>query len=294
MPAGPSSLGNRDAYGGPTVRPRSSTSDGGVPPLIGSAGMGNAARSPGRGWIPIEGAARAAVRAGVHADPYAFWMSYYKSHDETPGELHETVRLLGASQRMRDVEAALRGYLTHRARNAEAWMYRALALAIRMNHGSPADVSMSLNYAADLAQRSHNPNDLVSVADTLLMLGQLDRVGALVDEAAERVPHRNDPLMMSVNLALRLRTRYAWLPRWRSCWPWVGRARTISSAPRCRRVAALLAKSLREDGRDRDAVALLGSPEGLRGSGRLYPPELGRLCRLRPGRRRAARRDGQL
>ena len=119
--------------------------------------MGNAARSPGRGLIPIEGAARAAARAGVHADPYAFWMSYYKTHDETPGELHETVRLLGASRRMRDVEAALRGYLDHRAKNAEAWMYRALALAIRMNHGSPADVQTSLNYAADLAAAVAQP-----------------------------------------------------------------------------------------------------------------------------------------
>ena len=43
---------------------------------------------------------------------------------------------------MRDVEAALQGYLWNRGSNAEAWMYRALAMAIEMNQGSPADVKI--------------------------------------------------------------------------------------------------------------------------------------------------------
>ena len=152
---------------------------------------------------------------------------------------------------MRDVEAALRGYLTHRAKNAEAWMYRALALAIRMNHGSPADVSMSLNYAADLAQRSHNANDLVSVADTMFLLGQNDRVGALVDEAAAKVPHRNEPLKMSINLAQRLkdpvRMKDALEKLLALGWP--GEDEYVRTE--CRRQADLLARSLREDGRER-------------------------------------------
>ena len=35
---------------------------------------------------------------------------------------------------MRDVEAVLRGYLWNRP-DKEAWMYRALAMAIRINQG---------------------------------------------------------------------------------------------------------------------------------------------------------------
>ena len=50
-------------------------------------------------------------------------------------------------------------------------MYEALAMAIEMNHGSPADTKTSLNYAADLAQKTHNPNFLVSVADQMYMKG---------------------------------------------------------------------------------------------------------------------------
>ena len=51
---------------------------------------------------------------------------------------------------MRDVEAALKGYLWNRGNNAEAWMYRALAMAIQMNQGSPADVKI----VAELRGRS--------------------------------------------------------------------------------------------------------------------------------------------
>ncbi len=112
----------------------------------------------------------------MHTDPSTFWLGYYKTHNESSGELHETVRLLGANQRMRDVQAALCGYLTHRSKNAEAWMYRALAMAIHMNHGSRSDVDTALELRARTwPRRSHNPNDLVSVADTMALLDHYDR-----------------------------------------------------------------------------------------------------------------------
>ena len=52
-----------------------------------------------------------------------------------------------------------------------------------------------------MAQRSHNPNDLVRAADQLFLRGYLDRVGALLDEATKKVPHNYFPLVMSINLA---------------------------------------------------------------------------------------------
>jgi hypothetical protein len=257
MPAGPSSLGNRNAYDGPTIKPKSSTPAIGVPPLVRPGGAaGGSERSPGRGLIPIEGAARAAVRSTVHTDPFAFWMSYYKTHDESAGELHETVRLLGANERMRDVEAALRGYLTNRGKNAEAWMYRALAMAIHMNHGSPAYVADALNYAAVLAHRSHNPNDLVSVADTMVKLDHVEGQGALLDEAAAKIPHRTEPLKMSANLALRQKdpVRMADAVEKLLALGWPGEDDFVRTE--CRRVVELLAKSLREDGRTQEATTL--------------------------------------
>src|SRR5262249_41106386 len=118
-----------------------------------------------------------------------------------PDHLRETVRLLNLAGKPRDVHAALYGYLTNHPNDSEPWMYEALAIAFEMNQGSPADVKTALNYAADRAQRTHNPNDLVSVADKMFFKGYYERVGALLDEAATKVPHRAEPLVMSINLA---------------------------------------------------------------------------------------------
>ena len=74
-------------------------------------------------------------------------------------------------------------------------------MAIEMNNGSEADVKKSLNYAADLAQATHNPNHLVSVADLLFSKGYFERVGPLLDEAMPKIPHRVEPIEMSINLA---------------------------------------------------------------------------------------------
>ncbi len=50
-------------------------------------------------------------------------------------------------------------------------MYEALAVAIGLNHGPAADIKKALYYAADRAQQTHNPNDLVRVADSLFLKG---------------------------------------------------------------------------------------------------------------------------
>ncbi len=252
-PAGPSSLGNGPLQAGPIVKPKSTTTDQGVPPLV----MPQGASAPiGRGLIRIGGDPSAAIRASEHKDPFAFWMDYYKKHDDPPGNLHEAVRLLGHAKRMRDVEAALKGYLWNRGNNAEAWMYRALALAMQVNHGSAADIQTALNYAADLAQKSHNPNDLVSVADTMFLMGQLNRVGVLLDEAAEKIPHRNEPLKMSVNLA-RIQRDPARMGRTIEqllALGWPGEDEYIRNE--CRNQVEKMATALREEGRTREAADL--------------------------------------
>lgn len=80
-------------------------------------------------------------------------------------------------------------------------MYEALAWSIEINRGSAADIEKSLNFAADLAQRSRNPNQLFSAADKLFIKGYLKRVGPLLDETIKAVPHRFEPLVMSIDLA---------------------------------------------------------------------------------------------
>ena len=111
------------------------------------------------------------------------------------------MRLLNLSGKTRDAHAALRGFLINHPKDAESWMYRALAIAIEENQGSTADIKKALDYAADTAQRSHNPNDLVGAADGLFLKGYFDRVGPLLDEAMDKVPHRSEPVVMSINLA---------------------------------------------------------------------------------------------
>lgn len=219
--------------------------------------MPGAGGAPSRGLIAIGGAPATAVKVGTHTDPFTFWMSYYKTHDEAPGELHETVRLLGANRRMRDVEAALKGYLWNHKDNAESWMYLALAMAMQMNQGSPADVKIALNYAADLAQHTHNPNDLVTVADKMFILGHFDRVGALLDEAAAKIPHRNEPLKMSVNLARQLKdpVRMGDSIEKLLALGWPGEDDYVRGE--CRHQADLLANALRDDGRTREAADLM-------------------------------------
>ncbi|MDG3006547.1 hypothetical protein [Paludisphaera mucosa] len=138
-------------------------------------------------------------------------------------------------------------------------MYEALALAIEMNGGKPEDMKTALNYAADLAQRSHNPNHLVSAADKLMLKGFTDRVGPLLDEAHEKIPHRSEPLAMSINLAQKTRDPKRMadsIDRLLSL-GWPGQDEYFRRESR--KQAETLAKVLTEEGRTEEAEKLLGS-----------------------------------
>jgi hypothetical protein len=200
------------------------------------------------------------VKSSAKTDPYAFWLHYYRTKDKKriePERLRAMVQLLNQGGKIRDVHAALLGYLQNHRDKAEYWMYEALALAIAMNHGPPADVKTAFNYAADLAQRAHNPNYLVSVADNMMMQECYDRVGALLDEAAAKIPHRAEPLVMSINLAQKtkdLRRMGESIDRLLSLgWPGQDEYMRLES----RNQAEILAKAAREEGRGSEADALL-------------------------------------
>jgi hypothetical protein len=201
----------------------------------------------------------------AHTTPWLYWSNYYKPrHDpkldakiDDPASLRETVTLLNWNKKFADTQAALMAYLTYRSKNAETWMYEALALAIKENKGKEEDVRTALNYAADLAERSRNPNLLVSVADQLLLHGYLERVGALLDEAEEKVPHRAEPLMMSINLALKTKDpkRMASAVDRLLSLGWPGNDDRIRREARL--VVERLARTLREEDRAAEADALL-------------------------------------
>lgn len=206
----------------------------------------------------IEGAAKVAPSAkGRTINTEQYWLNFYKDHDEKPSDLREKVALLNVNKKFRDVRAVLQGYLTYHSKSAESWMYEALAISIKMNQGKDSDVKTALGYAADLAVRSRNPNYLVSVADQMMMLQHFDRAGALLDQAAALVPHRGEPLVMSINLAQKLRD-----PRRMGdsiekllSLGWPGMDETLRRD--ARKQAELLAKTLREESRVEEADALL-------------------------------------
>jgi len=193
-------------------------------------------------------------------DPYKFYLEYYRSDDKDrtdPDAMRRTVRDLNRLGRTREVHAALLGYLKNPRNPHETWMYEALAAAIELNNGSAADVKKALNYAADIAQASHNPNLLVSAADKLFLKDYLERVGPLLDEAMPLVPHHIFPIVMSINLAVKTRDPVRMgdaVERLYSLgWPGQDDYLRQDAANQ----VESLAKTLREDGKAQEADQLL-------------------------------------
>ncbi len=107
-------------------------------------------------------------------------------------------------------EAVLKGFLKHHSKEAEAWMYIFLAECIKARNGPDKELKQILSYAAHLAKRSKKPEDLIRVADLLVLRkffgkvgdpGFETNIGELLDMASDIVPTNAWPIMMSVNLA---------------------------------------------------------------------------------------------
>ena len=209
---------------------------------------------------PGQGARKGAVKA--HETPEQVWLNYYRKHNEKNkiDDLRMKVRVLNSFKKFREVRAMLVGFLTYHGKDAEPWMYSALALAIREGKGNEADVKQAAGYAADVALKSRNPNQLVIVADQLFLLNYLDRAGQLIDLAAELVPHRGEPLLMSMLLAKKTRDpkRMGDAVEALLSMGWPGPSGYDDGVRSdARKQVEALAKSLREEGRDEDADALL-------------------------------------
>ena len=227
-PAGPSSFSGDLLDQEPTIKPRAAGK-----PAVG-ADMGLPARS-NRPLIRIDAGTGSVVRPGAKMDPYKFYDDFYRSDDKDrtdPDRLRALVQDLNQLGRFREVHAALRGYLKNQQKLAEPWMYEALAWAIDMNHRPAADVKTALNYAADLAERTQNPNHLFSAADKLFFKGYYDRVGTLLDQAMPKVQHRAEPVILSINLAHKLNDPVRMADSVDACCRSAGRDRMNSSASR--------------------------------------------------------------
>ena len=79
-------------------------------------------------------------------------------------------------------------------------MYEAMALAIEMNQGKPEDVR-DPRLRGRHGPRDPQPEPPGERGRHAVPDKSYERVGPLLDLAAEKVPHRAEPLMMSINLA---------------------------------------------------------------------------------------------
>ncbi|MDX2038014.1 MAG: hypothetical protein SFX72_15305 [Isosphaeraceae bacterium] len=204
--------------------------------------------------------------AGSDANPTKYWDDYFKKHGDKPDELWDLVYLLRSEKKYDHLEAALRSYLINQTKSAEPWMYQMLAVTVELRKGSPAEIKTLLGYAAYQAKLSRNPNHLVSVADLLLLRGILDRVGPagnqtdvgeLLDLAAEIVPHRPQPPLMSLQLASRLKDPKRFEANYDRLLSlgWPGADEQIRAD--ARRQAEALAETLRGEDRGGEASALI-------------------------------------
>ena len=209
------------------------------------------------GLIRIDGHYTPTKKNGKPVSVEDFWKDYYESRDESLDVLRQKLGILNAHKKFRDVKAILFGYLKAHPNQSAPWMYEALAIAIKLNGGDEKDIHQSLNFAADLALQTKNPNPIISVADQLLIIGYLDRVGELLDTASEMIPHRGEPILMSINLAKKQKDPKRMgdsIDRLLSLgWPMVDDTVRRDA----RKQAEQLAKVRKEEGRDEEADALI-------------------------------------
>jgi hypothetical protein len=173
--------------------------------------------------------------------------------------------LLRREEKHDEIEACIRAYLTYRLKHAESWMYEMLAVSVERRKGPAAEVKTLLGYAAFMALQSKNPNHLLSVADMLHRRGIYDKIGPaketsageMIDMVIKLVPHRAEPLLMSMLVATGTKdpVRMAAAADKALAIGWPG-----SDEPMRRNVRTqveALAKTLREDGREKEADDLL-------------------------------------
>lgn len=192
-----------------------------------------------------------------NVDPFTFWNDYCQKNPITAVELLPNLEGLKRRRRFVDIEAALRAFLSYRAREAEPYFYELLALAMEINKRPEQDIRTALGYAADQAMKTHRARDLTRVADQLANKGMNDRAGALLDRAMEIDPGEPLAYWKSMGLAELLKDPKRMgdtVERLLSLgWP----GRDDIWRLQARRQVESLAKTLRADKKEPEAQALL-------------------------------------
>ena len=130
------------------------------------------------------------------------------SRDEdriNPDKLRRTLASLNRLRKPREVHAAILGYLKNQAYHrvaTEPWMYEALGAGDQDERG----IRRRRQEGAQLRRRPRparrtTPTIWSASPTGCSWKGYFERVGPLLDEAMPKIPHRVDPIIMSINLA---------------------------------------------------------------------------------------------
>jgi hypothetical protein len=194
-----------------------------------------------------------------------YWNDFFQTHRETPGEVFMKVSMRDKKKTL-DIEALLRSYLIKNPQSSEPWMYEMLAATIEDRHGPPQEIRTYLGYAAFRATQKGVPTLILSAASMLVRAGIFDKVGPpghettageLIDGLIKKVPHRFEPLSLSVDLANLTKDPKRMADTMDGVlslgWPgWDEPARKEAT-----RHVENMARTLREDGRSEEADTLL-------------------------------------
>jgi hypothetical protein len=203
--------------------------------------------------------------ARILKDRMAYWDNHFKLNKETAGEVLQKVSMRDRKKTL-DIEAILRTYIPKYPQNSEPWMYEMVAAMMEDRHGPPEEIRTYLGYAAYLSMQKGVPDNILSTAALLVKYGAFDKIGppgyetsagVMIDRLIKMVPHRFEPLSLSVELANRTkdpkRLGDAIDALLSLGWPGMDEpARKEAS-----RQIENMAKTLREDGRNMEADALL-------------------------------------
>jgi hypothetical protein len=194
-----------------------------------------------------------------------YWNEYFDKHKETAGELFLKVSMRDKKKTL-DIEALLRSYLIKNAQNSEPWMYEMLAATIEDRHGPPQEIRTYLGYAAFRATQKGVPTLILSAAAMLVRAGIFDKVGPpgnettageLIDGLIKKVPHRFEPLSLSVDLAKLTKDPKRMADTMDALlslgWPGMDEPARKEASTQVENMA----RTLREDGRNAEADALL-------------------------------------
>jgi hypothetical protein len=194
------------------------------------------------------------------------WNDHFQKHNEVPGDVLLQVTLLRNENKTLDIEALLRGYLTQRVKNSEAWMYEMLAATIEDRKGPREEIRTYLGYAAFRATQQGIPTTLLSTTAMLVKTGIFDKVGPpghettvgeMLDDLIKKIPHRFEPLSLSVELANRTKDPKRMADTMEALlslgWPGIDEPARKEAT----RQVDNMARTLREDGRSAEADSLL-------------------------------------